>query len=176
MTEGNGSTASRQSLLWLVYGQIAAMLGAFSLLVFLTHFVDVGLKGIVRDAFEGWVAYVRPIIGYPLQLLIDQLPEAWRFDLPNAVKDYLAVGVVLEVSFERAVALHPDYWKDVRKLRPGQIVTWVSNVLATIVIWPKLVVAALSDLVVGKWPLFHVVWLSPLVYLGLLLAANAWLV
>ena len=66
---------TRTSLFWLAYGQVAAMLGAFSLLVFLTHVIEFGLQGVVREAFEGWTGYVRPTIGYPIQWCLDQLPK-----------------------------------------------------------------------------------------------------
>lgn len=168
-----------QSLFWLVYGQIAAMLGAFSLLVFLHNFFDLGLKGIIADAFEGWTGYVRPVVGVPLQWLSDRLPEAYRFDVPDVLKDYLAVGLVTATSLMRAVA-QVDGWSATREGISEELGFAAGLLLTAVVAWPV-------ALFMGAWytfdnrqdasaPTIFVLWVTPLIYLGLLFAANAWLV
>lgn len=171
MTTANGSEPrGGSSLFWLVYGQIAALLGAFSLLVFLTDFFNFGLKGVIQEVFDVWVTYVRPLVGHPLQALADLLPPEWRFAVPEPVKDYLAVGVVMQLSLLRTLALMGSSISRKTLLRS----------LNLILIWPLGVPAFLY----GYWrgseidregAALTAMFLAPLIYLGLLLAANAWL-
>lgn len=179
----------RPSLLLIVYGQIAAMFGAFSLLVFLTHFFDLGLKGVIREAFDGWVQSVRPVIGYPLEWVASLLPSYMRFAVPDVAKDYLGVGIVYALSEIRARMalghLHP--WNIPSKYRPP----WISNILRSIFLWPLdmllFVTEVLSSFASDEGTeldrlrrslttRLFVLTIAPLVYLGLLFATNAWLV
>lgn len=173
MSDGSEAKQGR-SFFWLVYGQIAAMLGAFSILVFVTHFVDVGLKGIIAQAFEGWVQYVRPAVGLPLQWIIDLLPPAWRIEVPDVAKDYAAVGLVNVLSFVRA---HRAYGEPITFATRDDVV----GLLFLLAFWPVmmgLTVAMALDFLVGRREPYlqrFVMWIAPLIYLGLLFAANAWL-
>ena len=160
------------SIFWLVYGQIAAMLGAFSLLVFLTHFFDVGLKGVIRDAFDAWVTYVRPVIGFPLQFIVELLPDKWRFAVPEFAKYYLVVGIVTLASYVR-FGLHSRYSFFPR----GYVVRVLIALLEPLLAWPYWTIKWLWRGLVGPWPLAGIAtFLSPVLYLALLFAANAWLV
>lgn len=151
------------------------MLGAFSLLVFLTDFVDVGLKGVIRDAFDGWVFYVRPAAGYLLQLLNSLLPSGWRFELQPIEKDYFAVGLVLSLSFLRSLGL-------TRSTR--SLIANLALFAGTMLVWPLALVGGVAALLytalVGDADYQRIgrdvaLIYSPLIYLGLLFAANAWL-
>lgn len=165
------SSGPKFSLFWGIYGQVAAVLGAFSLLVFTSHFIDVGLKGVIKDAFDWWVFNVRPLVGYPIQWLVQQLPEALRFEVPDIVKDYFAVGVVSSFSMVRSA---PS--------RLGE--AFLSLSLLYFFLWPVAVLYGLLFLFVEATRdapdddgFFGVViYLAPLIYLGLILAANTWLV
>lgn len=173
-TERSSSTEpkSKSSVVWLAYGQIAAMLGAFSTLVFLTHFFDVGLKGVVREAFEGWVHYVRPWVGYPLERVINLLPQEWRFPIPTLVLDYVAVGIT---SFLGVVRMFPTV------LRPP---TWGDGwwlLTMSLLLWPYFLFHRIR-LFLGTGLSWHPEvrnrWLgyfAPFIYLALLFAANFFL-
>lgn len=160
------------------------MLAAFSLLVFSTHVFDFELKGLFRDAFAAWTTLVRPFVGHPTQWLVDQLPEAWRFEVPSVAKDYFATAGVLMLSWVRAIA---------RELsKPGfaarhpldaaavlQLLRLLVLCLALSLMWP-LTMLAILDAVFERnadWPAAKILisWIWPLAYLGLLFAANVWL-
>jgi len=175
MSDGDeDKRGDRSSLFWLAYGQIAAMLGAFSLLVFASHFFDLGLKGVVREAFEGWVEYVRPTVGIPLQWLVDKLLEAWHFVVPTVVKDYFAIGLVLALSFFRAlITVDPDAFKR----GDENVATGVFMYMTLLTVaWPigaLIIWRAFAR--VDRARIFFGLLFAPLVYLALLVAANVWL-
>lgn len=165
---------STLSLLWIMYGQVAAMLGAFSLLALLSNFGDLGLRGVIREAFEMWAEYVRPLVGQPLQWLADAF--GWQIALPTVAKDYVAVGFVLGLSLLRTVSI----------LRRATFSTF-GLILAFGVLpigWPLFIAAMLlaiffegdrSPRALRRGTTFISVFLAPLVYLALLFAANTWL-
>lgn len=185
------------SFLWRAYGQVAAMLGAFSLLVFLTHFYDFGLKGVVRDAFDVWTENVRPFVGHPIQWAVNLLPEAWRFEVTPIVKDYFGVSLVTLGSMMRA-----GFAGDEESESPAGIET-ILRMLATTalaMLWPIAIVLFLFVLVTDDLPeewrqedsankelrdgfiarrnrfrLTMAIVLSPLIYLAGLFALNAYL-
>jgi hypothetical protein len=170
------------SAFWFAYGQVTAMLGALSLLVFLTHLFDFGLKGVVRDAFDVWTQYVRPFVGHPLQWLVNQLPEALRFKLSDTWKDYFAAGGVLFLSQFR-FALR----EELALGRPfaSQVVALAIVFFPLFLFWPLWIVVLLPSLFAGgggstqgvdeRLNRQAIAGLAPLLYLGLLFAANAWL-
>lgn len=175
MTTANGGEPKAGTpIFWLVYGQIAAMLGAFSFLVLLQNFINVGLNGVVAQAFEGWVQYIRPIVGLPVQALVDLLPDTWRFQTSPVEQDYLAVGLVLFLSYVRTVLT----------LRRGYFsVGWlVLTFVALLIGWPAMIVGMLygaffvgdtSSGALLRAGAFITIFLAPLIYLGFLFAANA---
>lgn len=174
------SDDNRLAFLWLVYGQISAMIGALSLLVFITHFVDVGLDGAIRDTVQWWIQNVRPVVGYPIQWIVHQLPEAWRFEVPDVWKDYFAVGLVSVASFMRELFRTDDYVGETPLGSDNPFLIFLSVML----VWPMGVFGAIftiaQDLLFDDWSAekirFFVLWLSPVFYLGAIVAANAWLV
>ncbi|MFN9355664.1 MAG: hypothetical protein ACK6A4_02390 [Alphaproteobacteria bacterium] len=172
------SSGPKFSLFWGIYGQVAAVLGAITLLVFASHFVDVGLKGVIREAFDWWVLNVRPLVGQPIQWLVSQLPEAWRFEVPEIMKDYVAVGAVSLFSFVRTIFGYGGEW--------SEFFDWES-------IWTCFLLLTLWPLFMFWWPLwvsfdyfrgeksdsevvvFSWLYAAPLIYLILIFAANTWL-
>lgn len=173
--------------LWFVYSQAAAMLGAFSLLVFLSHFFDFGLKGIIADAMAVWNGSVRPMIGRPLQWIVDLLPASLRFHLTDLQKDYCAVGLVAVFSAAR-IAIRDRLFLGRTPIWHGawiaEIVSHLWGLIWLFFFWP---VALAYLLVTLPFAIFvaddrqHLwrsvaraaVFLAPLAYLGALFAANA---
>lgn len=166
------------AVLWLAYGQVSAVLGAISLLVFVSHFVDLGLRGMIADAVQSWRRYVRPVVGYPLQAIVNELPASLRFQLSPEAKDYFAVGLVSIFSFLRLVrTLKIDLWHRVDTL--GRTVV---GSLLVLVAWPVTLVLVAS--MFASAPLWlhsrdariaagrTVLWLMPLAYLAAILALN----
>lgn len=148
-----------RSLFWLMYAQIAAMLGAFSFVVFLRNYVDLGLRGVIEQAVDGWVRVVRLLVGLPLQAIADLLPEAWRFHVPVVATDYLAVGILMVFSAVRVFGRPP-----------------VGGAVLTLFLWPVVLGAALLRMAETAEKRREItVMLTPFIYLGLLFAANAWL-
>jgi hypothetical protein len=173
MNVATEQTTSRQGIFLLIYGQVMALLGAFSLLVVLTHFFELGLRGVVQDAFEVWRNNIRPLFGHPLQGLVDLLPKTLQFAVPDLIKDYLAVGAVSAFSWARAMVVGGF------RLRLSAI-EWMSILL---VAWPfgvgQMLYEWVGDIMSGQKEInylpFMALFFAPLVYLGLLFAANAWL-
>jgi hypothetical protein len=172
----------RTSLLWLVYGQIAAMLAAFSLLVFLTHFLDVGLKGVVHNAFDVWTGTLRPTIGHLAEWIVALLPPDLRFHLSDFWKDYLSVGIVSTLSNFRARAAMGSS-RSISVLE-GFIhpLTWPVLILSAICIYSYLLLTSFVHVGPRGFATFPVrlvgvplLWLAPLIYLAVLFVANAWL-
>lgn len=192
------------SLFWLVYGQIAAVLGALSLLALLTNFADFGLKGVVRTAFDLWAQTARPLAASLVHALVTVLPEAWRFEPPTILKDYAAVGVMLFFSHIRAfgqVRLGSPRQRNPVTDRPLFDEAALREIAAEegeetevrdpegLTFWLFLAVVVLSGLVlsIALWPLTVVMLLNsplrnatllaltPFAYLAFILAANAWL-
>jgi hypothetical protein len=161
------------SVLWLVYGQVSAMLGAFSLLVLVSQFVEVGLNDVIRTAADYWAYQVRPLVGYPIQLLVDQLPAGARFDVAPAAKDYVAVGLVSSLAYVRAlnvVGVRVSLWM----LFPTCALLVVAWPLFAWFFARRAVSSGLAGS--GRFWSFLAIWLAPLMYLSLLFAANSWLV
>lgn len=186
MSDAKQPASTGPALFWLVYGQIAAMLGAFSVMVFLTNFFDLGLKGVIREAVDGWLQYVRPLIGHALSWVVERL--GLQIDLRDEIKDYAAVGIVQFAALIRGGAIafdsHPLSSGQVAILRFGVVLVGVTSV----VFWPIYLVltagGGLLALFVNRlWPieglpqlvLASTLALAPLIYLALLFAANAWL-
>ncbi|MFN9355662.1 MAG: hypothetical protein ACK6A4_02380 [Alphaproteobacteria bacterium] len=173
MTTSDETRAQRGpglSLFLGIYGQIAAVLGALSLIVFLGNVIDLGLKGVIREIVEWWVLNVRPIVGLPIHWLVQQLPETWRFEVPDILKDYFAVGVVTVLSLLR-VEVTFDGTSSISPLTPdGREKLGLALLLLSV--WPLIVYWAIV-----AWNETRLVFLflSPLIYLGLILASNTWL-
>lgn len=194
--EAGESSGPKFSLFWGIYGQVAAILGAITFLVFISHFVDVGLKGVVREAFEWWVVNVRPLVGQPIQWLVQQTPETWRFEVPDAVKDYVAGGIVTALSWVRAqrVVVGPNRYVESGSLALA-FIAWPSFVamplFLSLTLFGLFVAKLFRGIDVGSGSPSFSEWLSstigellpivslsalPVVYLLLILVANIWLV
>ena len=172
---------------WAVYQQIAAVLGAFALAALLGHFIDIGWQGLLDTLVGYWDEHVRPTVHWALRLLISR-PLMWAFswdvEIPLIVRDYLSVGVITALSIFREVrrffrtgylrlVLLPERGKYSRL--PLTIMGWLPIIP---LIWPLSLafwIAALVQAIHGRsktW--FHgVLVVSPLLYLGLLLAINS---
>ena len=158
---------------YIIYQQVASVLGAFGLIAFLGHFVQVDWRGALADLIAVWAEYVRPAVKHLLDLTVVAFCHwlGWTsFQVPLAIRDYLTVGLVLTASVLRAWA--PNVGFDLRSI------LMVSQLALLMTVgWPLpllfLVVTALSR-VKEDSGLRRISWLSlsPLIYLALLLAAN----
>jgi hypothetical protein len=160
-TETKEPPVSGFSLFWLAYGQVAAILGAISLIVIAGHFVDFGLKGVVQQTVEWWIENVRPLFGAIFQGLINLLPEGWRFELHDFFKDYLVVGIILILSAMRvdAEARTPRF---LLGTMPLLLIMWPYWIW--FVIFPVTERTNLSEIIL---------WLAPLIYMALILLLNS---
>lgn len=86
------------TLLRQIYIQFAAVTGALSLAALLSHVLE--WQGVLLDMIEWWAATVRPAIDFLYAPLVWLIELAFRIDfqLPAALNDYLAVGIVLILS------------------------------------------------------------------------------
>ncbi len=47
---------------YVVYQQVAGVLGAFALIAFLRHYLEIDWRGALLDLISVWDAYVRPAV------------------------------------------------------------------------------------------------------------------
>lgn len=86
------------TILHQIYIQFAAVTGALSLAALLSHILE--WQGVLLDMIAWWAATVRPAIDFVYAPLVWLIEHAFRIDfqLPVALNDYLAVGIVLILS------------------------------------------------------------------------------
>lgn len=110
--------------------QVLAVLVGFALLVLLTNVTGATfLRGEVRDLYESWTQFVRPVIGIPLQALADQFPAEYAFKVPIALIDNLIVGLIF--------SLHEELnWGGWRALLPTSFSALGMTVLFYPLLWP----------------------------------------
>src|SRR5262245_32181229 len=134
--EGKPNDRSAVKIGWAVYQQVAAILSAFALIAFLSHFIDFDWRGPLRLLVGVWNETVRPAERWLLHALIT-VPLSWigrNFEVSQPVRDYLAVGMVLWVSMIRAsVRGTGDFARS--NLRPYGFMVMTSNLLF---LWPLL--------------------------------------
>jgi len=171
---------------WGAYQQLAAVLGAFSMAVFVGEVFDLGWHGILAKLVGIWSEYVRPVaewlldwVVWPFNYFFD-----WHVEIPLVVRDYLSVGLILALSFLRTYRSEfswRDAWGDLvlmpfsrKASMEDRLVYGPYSPVLLPFIWPITVVLMMVFLVASrdKGMLYS---LLPVLYLGLLLAVNAWL-
>jgi hypothetical protein len=175
-------------LSYVLYQQIASVIGAFALIAYFGHFIAFDWRGALADLIGVWDSHVRPAVKWLLNETVVAL--AWRafhveIVLSPAQRDYLAAGLVLVFSVLRA-----QYWEEHRLGRTflqtlGSLARDWAFTPVMIVAWPLAVLVLLAVAVLGtlragdpRWRLdgtFSLLSLAPFLYLALLLAANYFL-
>lgn len=165
-----------RSTFWRAYGHISALLGAFSAFVFVGHFVDVGLHGIIREAIEIWTKTVRPVLGSLVEWLCP-------FELSPFWKDYLIVGVMLAASSFRVTNVFQWPWevtapRDTRVMKVAaaldEALRIALGLLLIALFWPLVTLVFVAAAFSSIDRRHALEYLSPLIYLALIFAIN-WL-
>ncbi|MGH6870859.1 MAG: hypothetical protein ACREHE_05065 [Rhizomicrobium sp.] len=168
---------------YIVYQQIAGVFGALSLIAFLGHFVHVDWRGTLLKLIDVWNGFIRPSTEWIVESVTYPLTRmGWHVDLSLLQRDYLSAGIVMSLSYTRAV---PKFFAK-SSWSAGvfsKLSTIVVGALSLVLIWPLAIVYCLDAFIRGRtWDdadnqpenprLFGFLLLSPLLYLALLLAAN----
>lgn len=169
---------------YIIYQQIAGVIGAFALVAFLGNFVQVDWRGALRELVEAWDLYVRPAVALVFNLTVSAAVKALlkiEFEVPLVVRDYFSVGFVLIFSHVRMLRYaHRSYLERGKlkhpvgflryALNPGMLQHYVTDLF----LWPFVVAKELGRF--GKMSLWGIglrlMMLAPLMYFLLLLAAN----
>ncbi len=136
---------------YVIYQQVAGVLGAFALIAFLSHFWDIGWRGVLADLVGVWGQYVRPIIKTFFDVTIVAFLKwvfDWRIEVPLAVVDYFSVGFVMFLSYWRAT-----FWVETT--------TWRMNERAFDTTHHGIVIKTWRALLFREWLLqvcFIVIW------------------
>jgi hypothetical protein len=176
---------------WRIYQQIAAVIAAFALLSFLINFVDVEWRSWLATLISVWDEVVRPpvqrLLHYALEVPLSWI--GWDIEVPQWLRDYVAVGVILVASHLRALVGAGSLRTALSAML--SVRRWVREYgLLALLIWPPIEViawpASLAALTIygGRlvakrqerdWTEFWnvVAILSPLIYASILLALNA---
>lgn len=190
--DGQSGEARGLDLGYVVYQQIASVIGAFALIAFAEHVWDVGWRGILADLIAQWDLYVRPAVKFILDVTVVAFfawAIDWHIEVPLFARDYLSVGFMMLLSNWRAVNYElrqaAGSFTQTLVASARSPLNWLFTVL-NIALWPVMLVllllsvlAALAllrldrrapDILVNR-----VLWLSPAIYFALLFAANAFL-
>jgi hypothetical protein len=165
---------------YLIYSQVAAVIGAFALAAFLSELVELNWRGVLAELIGFWGLYVRPSVDWLLSHTIILLVKwVFHFELfvPLILKDYLGVGLVLTASIFRATRANILYfWQFVRATLvvtlgwPVFLLVFLWEVAWFVFVWRIGSYRYASRL--REWALVSLLAISPLIYLALLLAAN----
>ncbi|MFO1186153.1 MAG: hypothetical protein U1E87_01045 [Alphaproteobacteria bacterium] len=193
MADNSSDSAPRGiGLGYIIYRQVAGVLGAFALAVFLAHFVQLDWRGALAYLINMWGEYVRPVVKWLVDSTLVALLRrlfGWQIHVPTIAHDYAAVGLVMSLS-----ALRANSWRLQRRKERGQIrpddpyaqsrwtpyilVTFVLSTLLYALTWPLSVLARVHY-TVTSWNQHdnfsrasEILYYAPLVYFTLLLAAN----
>lgn len=176
-------------VVYILYQQVAGVIGAFSLSALLSHFVTIDWRGILHVLATAWDAYVRPTVSFVLNNTVVALLEVIfrvHLKIPLIVRDYLSVGFVLVISSLRAMWIWQNQTtepeaspKKKRGERLRDLAVTVGIFVAMIPVWPYLFYQLIQAARV-RWGyvdpdqqrMFGLLGLLPLFYLALLLAAN----
>ena len=194
MTNTAGSRPSDQAqglgIGYVVYQQVASVIGAFALIAFAQHIFEVGWHGLLADLVAQWDLYVRPAVKFIFDVTVVALFSwalDWRIEVPLAVRDYLSVGLVLIASNWRAInyEVTRSGGSFARTLATSarSPLSWLLTLL-NVLLWPVMVALLLLSVIAAlallrldaraKGILLNrVLWLSPVLYFALLYAANA---
>src|SRR5690606_33128701 len=75
----------------------------FAILAFLTNFANFDWRGWLATLIGVWDENVRPVVRWALHYVVE-IPSSWlgwHVEVPQSVRDYVAVGVVLTFSWLR---------------------------------------------------------------------------
>ena len=156
------------SLFWGIYGQVASVLGALSLIVFLSSIIDLGPHGIVREAIDWWVESVRPL-GAPA---FDQYEKYSGQALSDFWRDYFLLGVITTISYARSI-------RGEKSMSAVGIIIFCIELALNFYAWPLVILKTqlerLRDHPTPSALVQVAIVFSPVIYFGLILAANTWL-
>jgi hypothetical protein len=182
---------------WRVYQQVAAIIGSFALLAFLTNFVHFDWRGWLETLIGMWGQYVRPPVRWLLHYTIE-MPlgwVGWHVHLPAWLHDYLAAGFVLAASVLRTFSAEDGWRQAVRDFflppkggdRRGWD-SWLGWFPVFVLVWPVVAAVMLLGLVViladlaSKYEkdtdrnkrdlVLGILFTAPMFYAGALLALN----
>ncbi len=164
---------------WGMYQQVAAVLGAFGLAAMVGDIFGVGWRGFVGTLVGYWGEYVRPVAKAVFNAIVT-VPLSWfgwHVEVPLLVRDYLVVGTIFALSMSRElkrIRADVSIWPRLR-----EPVNWPARMPMMLVTWPIMALAFVAgpfiemEAVTRKEALVNsIMILSPLIYLGLLLAVN----
>lgn len=188
LTDETEIASAPPSAVYVLYSQVASILGAFTFIMFTSHIVDWNWKGILIDLVGGWTDVIRPATKYLLDRTIGDLFHylfGFELAIPLPVKDYLSVGIMLGLSSARSMRLYSDDWDHTNStanflimylfLPPALIGWWI-------VFWPLafpvLMCSLLYNVVTLNFPKdfkMYALAVAPGIYFGLVFAANKFL-
>lgn len=107
----DATTSNEIGLGWafVIYQQIASVVGAFALIVFFGHFVDFDWQGGIKILLDVWNEHVRPATKLVLDWTVVWFLRwafDWHVEIPLIVRDYLAVGLTVFLSCIRVNLWH----------------------------------------------------------------------
>lgn len=177
------------TILRQIYIQFAAVTGALSLAALLSHILE--WQGVLLDMIEWWASTVRPAIDFvyaPFVWIIEQIFRI-DFQLPTALNDYLAVGIVLILSRWRGAT---GGWKGGVGQAAGNVrrkpfsALWL--LITTLFLWPLELITLAQNMMFARrrFPdrsgdeiqqirISHVIALLPVFYALALVVLN-WLI
>src|SRR5688572_26929086 len=100
------SSMGRLRIVAVVYQQVAAVFGAFGLAAIVGQVFRFEWRGIIAAAVAWWDSYVREPVGGALDWIVAAPLEwalGWNLPIPTLAKDYVAVGLVLGLSWARVL-------------------------------------------------------------------------
>jgi hypothetical protein len=150
----------RLSVVFLVYQQITSVFAAIGLAVLVGHVLHFEWRSILAGLVDAWETYVQGVVRWVLHLIVS-VPLAWfhvHVEVPVVVREYVAVGVVLTLSWIRSSAVSTvDVDQD--EDATGGILGKLAFLLimapmgaATTLLWPLWMVAMLRQLMPGWDP------------------------
>lgn len=163
-----------------IYRHVAAMLAAIGLAAALKDALGLDWRGWLRPIVGLWDTAIRPVTEW-LCTVVVTIPLDWLFgwhvQVPTVLRDYLAVGLILTLSYVRAV--DSPRGLSIRTLR----MRW-----PLILFWPATLLLSIASVMiyVGSWLLREpgesyewdddfqeeILTIAPLIYLSALTVIN----
>lgn len=173
------------SLFWFLYGQITSVMGAFALIVLLSHVVHVDWRGLLYQAVNFWLDTIRPAVKFLFDVSVVAFVK-WMFgvaiEVPLVVRDYFAVSLTFVLALVRAIGgisgtyrLWRAYPSVVRWRMPGLFFSLLLPrrlFLMSLFAWPAQIVITLQSLLKDGHSVANMMYLAPGFYLIALLALN----
>lgn len=142
MAAPSATPGTKRHSFWFVYAQVTGVLSALTIAHFLRHFVRLDWHALIAPIIDGWAAIVRPLaheILYWTAGLVARLLGV-DIDFPLIVQDYLAVGLILLISYVRGFASLHDFRSDVVF---ADFLTywrfWLWDAVRTLLLWPYMI-------------------------------------